>query len=59
MRSNVGQAHGVHRLRALFLQLGSPVQEDGHGRGVRLFHWCADQKALAIATHVIEELVIE
>ena len=46
------------QLRASLVQLRGPVENDGHGSGFALPDRCVDQKALTIAAHVVDELVI-
>ncbi len=42
----------------LFVQLCRPVKSDGHGHVLALLDRCIDQKTLAIAAHVVDELII-
>jgi hypothetical protein len=51
---------GSMRSRAASLvQLGRPIEHDGHGRSVGLLYRRNDQESLAVPAHVINEQVID
>lgn len=48
----------LNPLQLSFVQLSGPAQNDRHGCGFCLLHLCDDQKSLAVAADIVNELVI-
>src|SRR5271170_422166 len=60
--SSSGTNHRIARSRlpawrSLFIELGGPVQDDRHGRGLGLLDLREDQKSLPVSANVINEEV--